>query len=115
MEFDLFVVEYRCGILATDDMTEVGVDISSMFIYRRGLCTTTSDIIYTSHNQKLQMCPEMNLLVRLCLSSVVVYGLYTAYPELELLYCPNRYTEEICKLQFASSRIKCTIQAQNGL
>ena len=56
MKLDLFMDEYRCGILATDDITEVGVYISSMLIYRRGLCTTTSDTISISHNHKLQMC-----------------------------------------------------------
>ena len=55
MKLDLFVDEYCSGILATDDITEVGVYISSMFIYRRGLCTTTSETIYTSHNHKLQL------------------------------------------------------------
>ena len=58
MKLDLFMDEYRCGILATDDMTEVGVYISSMLIYRRGLCTTTSYTTYTTHNHKLRMCPD---------------------------------------------------------
>ena len=47
--------EYRCGILATDDITEVRVYISSMLIYGRDLCTTTSYTTYISHNHKLQM------------------------------------------------------------
>jgi hypothetical protein len=47
--------EYRSGILATDDMTEVRVYISSMLIYGRGLCTTTSYTTYIPHNYKLQM------------------------------------------------------------
>ena len=47
--------EYRCGILTTDDITEVRVYISSMWIYRRGLCATTSYTTYISHNHKLQM------------------------------------------------------------
>ena len=55
-KLDPFMDEYHCGILATDDMTEVRVYISSMMIYRRGLCTTTSDTTYTSHNYKLPMC-----------------------------------------------------------
>ena len=55
MKLDPFIAEYRSGILATDDMAEVRVYISSMLIYKRGLCTTTSDTIYTSHNHKLQM------------------------------------------------------------
>ena len=50
--------EYRSGILATDDMTEVRVYISSIWIYRRGLCTTTSDTTYISHNLKLQICTD---------------------------------------------------------
>ena len=58
MKLDLFVDEYRCGILVIDDMTEIRVYISSMVIYRRGLCTTTSDTIYTSYNHKLQMCSD---------------------------------------------------------
>ena len=48
--------EYRSGILATDDITEVRVYISSMMIYRRGQCTITSYTTYISHNHKLQMC-----------------------------------------------------------
>ena len=48
--------EYRSGILATDDITEVKVYILSMRIYRRGVCATTSYTTYTSHNHKLQMC-----------------------------------------------------------
>ena len=47
--------EYRCGILATDGITEVRVYISFMLIYRRDLCTTTSYTTYISHNHKLQM------------------------------------------------------------
>ena len=31
-------------------------------------------------------------------------------PRLELIYCPHGYIEEICRLQFASTRMKCTIQ-----
>ncbi len=50
--------EYRSGILATDDIPEVRVYISSMWIYRRGLCTTTSRTTYISHNHKLQMCTD---------------------------------------------------------
>ena len=50
--------EYRCDILAADDITEVRVYISSMWIYRRGSCTTTSDTIYISHNHKLQICTD---------------------------------------------------------
>ena len=56
MKLDPFMDEYRSGALATDDMTEVRVYISSMLIYRRGLCTTTSDTTYISHNHKLQIC-----------------------------------------------------------
>ena len=50
--------EYRSGILATDDITEVRVYISSIWKYRRGLCTTTSYTTYISHNHKLQICPD---------------------------------------------------------
>ena len=34
-------------------------------------------------------------------------------PRLELIYCPNRGIEEICRLQFASTRMNCTIQPLN--
>ena len=54
-KLDPFMDEYRSGTLATDDMTEVRVYISSMWIYRRGLCTTTSHTTYISHNHKLQI------------------------------------------------------------
>ena len=50
--------EYRSGTLATDDITEVRVYISSMMIYRRGQCTITSYTTYISHNLKLQMCTD---------------------------------------------------------
>ena len=73
MKLDLFMDEYRCGILATDDMTEVGVYISSMLIYRRGLCTTTSHTTYKSHNHKLQMCPGEAFDDLLRVSNVVIY------------------------------------------
>ena len=53
--------EYRSGILATDDITEVRVYISSMMIYRGGPCTTTSYTTYISHNHKLQMRPNEEL------------------------------------------------------
>ena len=58
MKLDPFMDEYRSGTLATDDITEVRVYISSIWIYRRGLCTTTSYTTYISHNHKLQMCPN---------------------------------------------------------
>ena len=48
----------RSGILAIDDMTEVRVYISSIWTYRRGLCTTTSYATFISHNYKLQMCTD---------------------------------------------------------
>ena len=50
--------EYRSGTLATDGMTEVRVYISSMWIYRRGLCTTSSHTTYKLHNHKLQICTD---------------------------------------------------------
>ena len=55
-KLDPFMDEYRSGILATDDITKVRVYMSSMMIYRRGPCTTTSYTTYISHNHKLQMC-----------------------------------------------------------
>ena len=55
---DPFMDDYRSGILATGDITKVRVYISSIWIYRRGLCTTTSYTTYISHNHKLQMCPD---------------------------------------------------------
>ena len=54
-KLDPFMDEYRSGILATDDITEVRVYISPMWIYRRGLFTATSYNTYISHNHKLQM------------------------------------------------------------
>ena len=54
-KFDPFVDDYRSDILAADDMHEIRVYISSMLIYGRGLCTTTSYTTYISHNHKLQM------------------------------------------------------------
>ena len=53
--------EYRSGILATNDITKVRVYISSIRIYRRGLCATTSYTTYISHNHKLQMCTDEEL------------------------------------------------------
>ena len=52
---DPFMDEYRSGILATDGITEVRVYISSMLIYRRGSCTTTSYTTNISQYHKLQM------------------------------------------------------------
>ena len=43
----------------------------------------------------------------------MVYEIYMTLTRLALICCPNGCTEEICKLQFASSSIKCTIRAQN--
>ena len=54
-KLDPFMDEYRSSILATDDIAEVRVCISSMLIYRRGLCTATSYTTYKSHKHKLQM------------------------------------------------------------
>ena len=50
--------DYRSGILAADDIHEIRVYISSIWIYRRDLCTETSYTICISHNYKLQMCPD---------------------------------------------------------
>ena len=99
--------EYRSGILATDDITEVRVYISSISIYRRGMCTTTSYTTYISHNHKLQMCPDEELVDMAVIESVLVYELYMAYPRLEFICCLNECIEVICGLKFASSRIKC--------
>ena len=52
-------------------------------------------------------------MICLRLSSVVIYEPQTTLPRLELIYCPNRYIEEICRLQFASTRMNCTIQTLN--
>ncbi len=57
-KLDPFNDEYRSGILATGDITEVRVYISSIWICRRGPCTTTLYTTYISHNHKLQMCPD---------------------------------------------------------
>ena len=57
-KFDPFMVDYRSGILASDDIPKVRVYISSIWIYRRRLCTTTSHTTYISHNHKLQICTD---------------------------------------------------------
>ena len=57
-KLDPFMDEYRSGILATDDITEVRVYMLSIWIYRRGLCTTTSYTTFRSHNHKYQMCTD---------------------------------------------------------
>lgn len=54
-----------------------------------------------------------HLLIWLWLSSLVIYELHTTLPRLELICSPNRCIEEICWLQFVSSRINCTTQALN--
>ena len=50
--------DYRSGILATDDIPEIKVYISFIWMYRGGLCTTTSFTTFISHNHKLQMCTD---------------------------------------------------------
>ena len=50
--------EYRSGILAADDTTKVRAQMSPIWVYRRGLCTTTSHAAHISHKHKLQMCPD---------------------------------------------------------
>ena len=52
------MIEYRSDILATDDILEVRVYMSSSWMYRSGLRTTTSYTTYISHNHKLQMCTD---------------------------------------------------------
>ena len=60
-------------------------------------------------------CAQMgHSLICLWLCNVVVYEPQMTYPRLELIYCPNRLIEEICKLQFASTRMNCTIQTLNA-
>ena len=51
MNLDPFMDEYRSGILAADDITKVRVYIVSIWIYRRGLCTTTSYATYITQSQ----------------------------------------------------------------
>ena len=58
VKWDPFMGEYHSGILAADDLTKVRVYISFIWIYRRGLCTTTSYTTYISHNLKLQNCRD---------------------------------------------------------
>ena len=106
--------EYRCDILDTDGITEVRVYISFMLIYRRDLCTTTSYTNYISHNHKLQMRTDETFNDLFATECVVAYEQYISYPRLELIYCPNRYIEEICRLQFAPIRMNCTIQTLNA-
>ena len=43
----------------------------------------------------------------------MVYEPQMTLPRLELIYCPNRCIEEICRLQFAPTRMNCTIQTLN--
>ena len=50
--------KYHCDILAIDDITKVRVYISSLWIYRRDLCTKTLYTTNTSNNHKLQMCKD---------------------------------------------------------
>ena len=57
-KLDSVNLEYRGDIQATDGIPEVGVYMSSTWMYRRGLSTKTSFITYVSHNYKLQMCPN---------------------------------------------------------
>ena len=112
-KLDPFKDEYCSGILATDDITEVRVYISFMLIYRRGSCTTTSYTTNISLTHKIQMRTDEASGDLLRLNSVVIYEPPTTLPRLELIYCPNRYIEEICRLQFASTHMNCTIQALN--
>ena len=56
-KFDSSMLEYRSDTRATDDLPEVRVYMSSIWIYRRGLTAIISHITYLSHNYKLQMCP----------------------------------------------------------
>ena len=44
----------------------------------------------------------------------MVYEPQMTLPRLELIYCPDRYIEEIRRLQFASTRMNCTIQTLNA-
>ena len=78
-KFDPFMHDYRSGILATDDITKVRVYISSIWIYRRGLCTTTSYTTYISHNHKLQMCPDEEFVdmavIEYCIGIRTIHGI----------------------------------------
>eukprot|EP00986_Skeletonema_menzelii_P018130 scaffold25477_cov108-Skeletonema_menzelii.AAC.1 len=56
-KFDSSMLGYRSDTRATDDLPEVRVYMSSIWIYRRGLTAIISHITYSSHNYKLQMCP----------------------------------------------------------
>ena len=53
-------------------------------------------------------------MICLRLSSVVIYEPQMTLPRLELIYCPNRCIEEICRLQLASTRMNFTIQTLNA-
>ena len=44
----------------------------------------------------------------------MVYKPQMTLPRLELIYCPHRYIEEICSLQFASTRMNCKVQTLNA-
>ena len=66
------------------------------------------------HTITISKCALMrNSLIWLWLSNAVVYELYMTYPRLEFICCPNGCIEEICRLQFASTRIQYTIRALN--
>ena len=41
----------------------------------------------------------------------MIYELQLTLPRLELICCPDKYIEEISRLQFASISMNCTIQA----
>ena len=82
--------------------------------YIEEVCVLQHRIPPIYHTITSSKCAQLgHSLICLRLSSVVAYEQYTAYPRLGLIYCPNRYREEICRLQFASTRLKCTIQALN--
>ena len=51
-------IEYCSDMRAPDDIAEVEVYMSFIWLYRRGLRTKTSYITYISHDFKVQMCPD---------------------------------------------------------
>ena len=106
-------IEWHIDIRATDDILKVGVEMSSIWMHRRGLMIKTSYITETSHDTSTKCVLMRHLLTWQWMSSVVSYELMMAYPRLELICRPHGCIEAVCRLQYIKSRKNCTIQALN--
>ena len=83
--------------------------------YIEEVCALQLRIPPIHHTITSSECAQMgNSLIWLWLSSLVIYEPKMTYPKLELICCPTRYTEEICRLQFALTSMNCTIQTLNA-